>query len=127
MLVAIRWHNYQWDFYLAYGSGKDFLHGVSPYRGEGLSFYQAPLTLYLYSLLARLPFFLAYELWIALKLCALVGLLWIWDRHFLRLARTWWMATYLLLLTPVLSMPISSLGTYRSSSSWVSGSALPPC
>ena len=97
LLVGIRWHNYQWDFYLAYGSGKDFLNGVSPYRGEGLSFYQAPLTLYLYSLLARLPFFLAYELWIALKLCALVGLLWIWDRHFLRLARTWWMATYLLL------------------------------
>jgi hypothetical protein len=95
VIVAVRWHNYQWDFYLAYDSGRDFLRGVSPYRGEGLSFYQAPLTLYLYSLPARLPFLLAYELWLGLKLCALAGLLWIWNRHFLRLEKTWWMAAYL--------------------------------
>jgi hypothetical protein len=95
VLVAVRWHSYQWDFYLAYDSGKEFVRGVSPYRGEGLSFYQAPLTLYLYSVPARLPFLLAYELWLVLKICALAGLLWIWDRHFLRLQRTWWMAAYL--------------------------------
>ena len=97
VLVAARWHDYQWDFYLAYGSGKDFLHGVSPYRGAGLSFYQAPLTLYFYGLTARLPFLLAYELWLVLKLCALYCLLWIWDRHFLKLARTWWMVVYFVL------------------------------
>ena len=93
-LVAVRRHNYQWDFYLAYGSGKDFLNGVSPYRGEGLSFYQSPLTLYLYGLVARLPFFVAYELWLVLKVCAFAGLLWIWNRHFIQLQRTWWMVAY---------------------------------
>lgn len=97
LLVAVRWHNYQWDFSLAYGSGKDFLHGVNPYRGAGLSFYQAPLTLYLYSLPVHVPYFVAYELWLALKLAALGGLLWIWDRYFMRIERTWWMVTYFLL------------------------------
>jgi Glycosyltransferase family 87 len=97
LLVAVRWHNYQWDFYLAYDSGRDLLHGVNPYRGAGLSFYQAPLTLYLYSLPSHLPFFVAYELWLAVKVCALGGLLWIWDRHFMRIERTWWMVTYFLL------------------------------
>ncbi len=85
LLVAVRWHSYQWDFYMFLGSANDFLHGTSPYRGEGLSFYHPPLTLYLYSLFTRLPFLLAYELWLSLKLAALAGLFIIWKRHFLKL------------------------------------------
>lgn len=97
VLVAVRRNNYQWDFSLSYGSANDFLDDVSPYRGEGLSFYQTPLTLYLYSLPARLPYFVAYELWLVLKVCALGGLLWVWNRSFVQLGRSWWTVAYLVL------------------------------
>ena len=96
MLVAVRWHNYQWDFYMFYGSATDFLKGMSPYRGKGLSFYHPPLALYLYSLFARLPFLFAYELWLLLKLAALTGLFWLWARHFLTLEHTWSTTLYFL-------------------------------
>jgi len=97
VLVAVRWHAYQWDFYMFYGSASDFLHGISPYRGKGLSFYHPPLTLYLYSLFARLPFLPAYELWLFLKLVALAGLFLLWKRHFLKLEHTWRTTLYFLL------------------------------
>jgi hypothetical protein len=88
-VVAVRWHSYQWDFYMFYGSAEDFAHGLSPYRGRGLSFYHPPLTLFLYGLFARLPFPVAYELWFTLKLAALAGLFVIWSRHFLKLEYGW--------------------------------------
>jgi glycosyl transferase family 87 len=95
-LVAVRWHSYQWDFYMFYGSANDFLHGVTPYRGKGLSFYHPPLTLYFYSLFARLPFLLAYELWFGLKMLALVQLFLLWKRRFLNLEFTWWTTLFFL-------------------------------
>jgi Glycosyltransferase family 87 len=96
-LIAVRWHNYQWDFYMFVGSADDFLHGISPYRGKGLSFYHPPLTLYLYSLFVRLPFPLAYELWLSLKVLALGGLFFLWRRHFLKLGLTWGTTVYFVL------------------------------
>ena len=72
-----------------YGSATDFLQGTSPYRGKGLSFFHPPLTLYLYGLFARLPFPLAYELWLALKIATLGVLFLIWNRHFLKLDFAW--------------------------------------
>ena len=96
-LVSLRWHAYQWDFYMFYGSARDFLHGASPYRGEGLSFYHPPLTLYLYGVFARLPFPLAYQLWLFLKVAALAALLLLWTRHFLKLDYTWRTTLYFLL------------------------------
>jgi hypothetical protein len=97
VLVAVRWRNYQWDFDMFYGSATDFLHGTSPYRGQGLSFYHPPLTLYFYSLFARLSLRFAYELWYGLKLLALAGLFSIWTRHFLKLEYTWKTTLYFVL------------------------------
>ena len=96
-LVSVRWHAYQWDFYMFYGSANDFLHGISPYRGQGLSFYHPPITLYLYSLFVRLPFPVAYQLWFCLKLVALAWLFLLWTRHFLTLNSTWRTTLYFLL------------------------------
>jgi hypothetical protein len=50
-----------------------------------LSFYHPPITLYAYRLFLFFPQPIAYELWCALKVCALVALLSLWSRHFLRL------------------------------------------
>jgi hypothetical protein len=96
-LIAVRWQSYQWDFYMFYGSATEFLQGSSPYRGRGLSFYHPPLTLYLYGLFARLPFPLAYEFWLALKVAALGALFLIWNRHFLRLDFAWMTTVYFIL------------------------------
>src|SRR5215813_1963582 len=69
-LIAIRWNSYQWDLHAYYGSVADFLQGTSPYRG-GIAFYYPPITLYLfYGLLAQIPFALAYQVWLALKITA---------------------------------------------------------
>ena len=96
-LIAIRWSSYQWDFHMFYGSATEFLQGTNPYRGKGLSFFHPPLTLYLYGLFARLPFPLAYELWLALKIAALGALFLIWNRHFLKLDLAWTTAFYFIL------------------------------
>lgn len=96
-LIAIRWTSYQWDFHMFYGSAIDFLQGASPYRGKGLSFYHPPHTLYFYGLFAQLPFALAYELWLVLKIAALGTLFLIWSRHFLRLDLTWTTIFYFIL------------------------------
>jgi hypothetical protein len=97
MLVSVRWRNYQWDFYMFYGSANDFLHGTSPYRGQGLSFYHPPLALYLYSVFARLPLLLAYQLWFYLRLVALAWLFWLWRRDFLKWEYTWATTLYFVL------------------------------
>jgi len=96
-LIAVRWQSYQWDFYMFYGSATEFLQGASPYRGRGLSFYHPPLTLYLYGLFARLPFPLAYELWLALKVVALGALFLIWNHRFLQLDFAWMTTVYFIL------------------------------
>jgi hypothetical protein len=97
LLVAVRWHNYQWDFYMFFGSANDFSRGLSPYIGKGLSFYHPPLTLYLYDLFTHLPFVVAYELWFALKLAALSGLFLLWSRHFIKLEWSWVTILYFVL------------------------------
>jgi hypothetical protein len=89
LLICVRWHAYQWDFYMFHGSAVDFLHGRSPYHGEGLSFYHPPLTLYFYGLFTRLPFALAYEVWVGLKVASLTVLFVLWSRSFLKLDAAW--------------------------------------
>jgi hypothetical protein len=84
-LVGLRWNAYQWDFKMFMWSARDFAAGVSPYRGEGLSFYHPPLLLYLYGLFTHLPVWLACSLWYALKLGALWSLLSLWNKHFVRI------------------------------------------
>jgi hypothetical protein len=96
-LIAIRFNNYQWDLHMFLGSATDFMQGISPYRGTGLSFYHPPLTLYLYGLFAKLPFVLAYELWLALKIAALGALLFIWNHYFLKLDLAWTTVLYFIL------------------------------
>jgi hypothetical protein len=88
-LIALRFRAYQWDFNMFYWSTEDFLRGQSPYKGQGLSFYHPPLTLYLYRLFLFLPRPVAYELWFGLKLAALATLLVTWRRHFERLQPDW--------------------------------------
>lgn len=85
LLVAIRSDHYQWDFQMFRWSADDFVHGVSPYKGKGLSFYHPPLTLYVYRTFLALPRPLACEVWYALKLAALVALVASWRRRFVRL------------------------------------------
>ncbi len=84
-LVGARWHAYQWDFHMFVGSARDFARGVSPYRGQGLSFYHPPLLLYVYGLFTSLPTWLACSIWYALKLAALWALLATWDKSFVRI------------------------------------------
>jgi hypothetical protein len=96
-LIAVRWNSYQWDFYMFYESGAEFLQGNSPYRGKGLSFYHPPLTLYLYGVVAQIPRALAYEVWLALKIAALGTLFLIWNRTFLKLDLTWTTVLYFIL------------------------------
>lgn len=84
LLVGIRWNAYQWDFHMFYGAAREFAAGASPYRGVGLSYYHPPLMLYVYRLFTLLPEYWAVELWYVLKLIALIGLLAIWHRDFVR-------------------------------------------
>jgi hypothetical protein len=85
VLVAVRWHAYQWDFNMFVGAARDFAAGESPYRGAGLSFFHPPVTLYFYWLFTLLPAVAAYLVWYALKLAALGRLLTIWHRDFVSL------------------------------------------
>ena len=126
-LIAVRWRNYQWDFYMFVGSADDFLHGASPYRGKGLSFYHPPLTLYLYSLFVRLPFPLAYELWLSLKVLALAGLFFLWQRHFLKLRLTWGTTLYFLLAyngTIYADFVSGNVSTFEQLGLWLAFAAL---
>lgn len=85
VLVGVRWYAYQWDFHMFYWSAREFAAGRSPYLGKGLSFYHPPLLLYLYGLFTHLPESVACTVWYVLKLAALVALLRIWHRDFVRL------------------------------------------
>lgn len=89
LLVAVRWQNYQWDFYMFCGAARDFASGVSPYKGVGLSFYHPPITLYGYRLFTYLPVHAAYTLWWAMKVSALAALLAVWSKHFIKLRPEW--------------------------------------
>jgi hypothetical protein len=82
VLVGVRWHAYQWDFNMFVGAARDFAAGQSPYRGEGLSFFHPPVTLYFYWLFTLLPTVVGYAAWYLLKLGALARLLTIWHRDY---------------------------------------------
>jgi hypothetical protein len=96
-LIAVRFNAYQWDFGMFCWSAQDFLDGKIPYKGEGLSFYHPPITLYLYRLFLYLPRPVGYELWFAMKLGALAGLVAIWRRHFEELKLNWLTIAYFML------------------------------
>jgi hypothetical protein len=126
-LVAVRWRNYQWDFYMFYGSAVDAMHGLSPYRGSGLSFYHPPLALLLYGLFVRLPFPVAYELWLALKLAALGGLFLVWKRHFIRLDAGWRTTLYFILAyngTIYSDLVAGNVSTFEQLGLWLGFAAL---
>jgi Glycosyltransferase family 87 len=85
VLVGVRWYAYHWDFHMFYGSAREFAAGVSPYRGQGLSYFHPPLMLYVYRPFTMLSEKWAVELWYVLKLVALAGLFTVWHRDFVRL------------------------------------------
>jgi hypothetical protein len=89
LLIAVRWRNYQWDFAMFRWSASDYLVGKDPYRGEGLSFFHPPIFLPFYSLFARIPYRVGYELWLAAKMVCLTALLLVWNRYFVRLRPAW--------------------------------------
>ena len=86
VLVGVRWSSYQWDFHMFVGAARDFSEGRSPYRGEGLSFFHPPVTLYIYWLFTLMPTALACTVWYMLKLGALARLLTIWHRDYVPLS-----------------------------------------
>lgn len=89
LVIAVRWHRYQWDFAMFRWSATDFLAGKDPYRGQGLSFFHPPIFLHLYGFLAKLPYAVGYEVWLLAKIGCLATIVTIWNRHFVRLRFRW--------------------------------------
>jgi hypothetical protein len=88
-LLAIRWKSYHWDFHMFVGSAQEFRQGISPYRGTGLSFFQPPLMLYIYSLFTFIPLPAAILSWFAIKLVFLRAMMGLWDKYAVRLTFDW--------------------------------------
>jgi hypothetical protein len=87
-LVAVR-QVYQWDFVMFVDSARQYMSGLNPYRGSGLSFFHPPITLYLYGLFTHLPIAAGKALWLALHAVAIATLFMLWNRHFVRLEARW--------------------------------------
>ncbi|MBI3891345.1 MAG: DUF2029 domain-containing protein [Candidatus Wallbacteria bacterium] len=91
-IVATDREDYQWDFRTYYLAGKAFAAGDDPYVLKSLQkhsepnrvvdkpFLYPPLTLHLFAAVAKLSPAQAYEIWLAVKLAMLCGLLWLWHR-----------------------------------------------
>lgn len=79
--------DYQWDFRVFHKAPAVHAAGGNPYDDTHLSLTQLaylypPLILQAFTPLSWLPFETAYALWFGLKILALVGLVWLWHRHF---------------------------------------------
>lgn len=87
--LALHSDRYQWDFRSYYYAGRALREGLNPYELDSLSlvagkeigfpFVYSPLVLPLLSWVSRLPFATAYCLFLAAKVVALGGLLWLWS------------------------------------------------
>ena len=82
---------YQWDFRTYRISGELFLSGSDPYDNDILSYKTGrklvypypPLTLYIFGLFSLLDQESASIIFLALKICILVFLIVLWEKHFL--------------------------------------------
>lgn len=85
---------FQWDFRTYYFAGQAFLLHVNPYdlgdmsravgHTVGFPFAYPPITLLAWGLLSRLPYHLAFTLYLFIKVFALVLLFALWTRYFLQ-------------------------------------------
>ncbi|MBW1713570.1 MAG: DUF2029 domain-containing protein [Deltaproteobacteria bacterium] len=98
---------YQWDLKTYFAAARAQAQGLDPYDLTALSqaagqpikhrFVYPPLTLFLFRPLARLDYDLVYYLFLALKLLALLALLRLWQRRFLRFKAGWLFVPFCLL------------------------------
>ena len=86
----------QWDFRVFHNAPAVVATGSNPYATDpdlgyppGLTYLYPPLALYVFKPLSLMPFRLASLIWFALKLAALMALLYLWHRNFERLTRSW--------------------------------------
>jgi hypothetical protein len=90
--LALHTDKYQWDFATYYRAGQAVRAGLNPYELDSLTqaagtevgfpFAYSPIILPLLSLLSRLDFAGAYQLFLALKVVSLAALLFLWTRRF---------------------------------------------
>jgi hypothetical protein len=84
---------FQLTFRTCYASAQAFSQGLDPYDVPNLqqqdpgvqgAYGYPPITLYFFLPFAALPFQAAYMAFLAIKILCLVGLVWLWHRHFLK-------------------------------------------
>jgi len=94
MLVYHR-HDYQWDFQVYYFAAKAWAQNLNPYEVESLKtagakpdqdspFLYPPITLPIFRLFTVVSYEAARNIWLALKLLGVLGLVLLWRRTFLR-------------------------------------------
>lgn len=92
--VLLHASQYQWDFQTYYYAGAAYAQGLNPYdlgdlsaaagREIGFPFVYTPVTLPVFRLLSLLEYRWAYGLYFVLKLAALAGLVYFWERRILQ-------------------------------------------
>lgn len=88
-------NRFQQDFFIQYDAARVYSQGLDPYslqnmnslpdHPRGLFFSYPPIALYFYSLFIPLSHVPAYYVWMTIKLCALAGLFFLWNKHVLPL------------------------------------------
>ncbi len=96
--VAANRVDFQWDFTLYYHAAETYAHDLNPYvtadvvqvsgkEGIWLPYIYPPVTLWFFRLFTWVSYDTAYYVWLALKACLMVGLVFVWKRYFL--AESW--------------------------------------
>ncbi len=93
-IAAIAAKETQWDFKVYYYATVAHAHGENPYDLGILNKYSPDkiifpfiypvLTCYVFRPLTLLPYGVAYQVWLLLKVCLAIYLLWLWRKRFLQ-------------------------------------------
>lgn len=93
-IAAIAAKETQWDFKVYYYATVAQAHGENPYDLEVLNkfspdkiiypFVYPVLTCYFFRPLTMLPYGVAYQVWLFLKVALAIYLIWLWRKHFLQ-------------------------------------------
>ncbi len=85
--LALDADHYQWDFRVYHGAGVAYDSGEDPYDVSAWKslapFVYLPMFLPILKWISRLDYQIAYPIWLALKLAALIGLIALWRRKFI--------------------------------------------
>jgi hypothetical protein len=91
-IVSIARSDRQWDFKTYYYASIAYFAGNSPYQIENLQspsikkielpFVYPPLACYFFRPLTLLPYWLAYQFWLWIKVLVCIYLIWLWRRAF---------------------------------------------